>query len=91
MATPTGFVITPVVGAIKSLPTLQPNYDEVAEVFHAPLDFFADDRNGRSELREFRGKKHELWFYQFGKHQIWGATAMMIRSLLKKISHTAIA
>jgi 8-oxo-dGTP pyrophosphatase MutT (NUDIX family) len=83
--TPTGFVITPVIGIIESLPPLKPNPVEVAEVFLVPLDFFADQRNARSELREFRGRRHEVWFYQFGEHLVWGATAMITRSLLKRL------
>jgi len=85
MATPSGFVITPVVGVIHELPILKLNMDEVAEVFRVELDFFAHPSNGRTELREFRGTKHEVWFYDRGNHVIWGATAMIIRSLLKKL------
>jgi 8-oxo-dGTP pyrophosphatase MutT (NUDIX family) len=85
LPTPTGFVITPVIGVIQSLPALRPNTVEVAEVFQAPLEFFVDERNGKSELREFRGKQHEVWFYQFGEHLIWGATAMITRSLLQRL------
>lgn len=85
MATPTGFVITPVVGIVSELPTLIPNNDEVAEVFRVGLDFFAERANGRTELREFRGRHHEVWYYNWHERVIWGATAMMIRSLLQKL------
>ena len=83
IATPTGFIITPVVGIIDSLPELSPNKEEVAEVFRVGLDFFAESSNGRRELKELRGRNHEIWFYDCGEHLIWGATALMIRSLLK--------
>lgn len=85
MATPSGFVITPVVGMIGSLPDLRLNCEEVAEVFRVDFDFFSSGLNGRTEMREVRGRMHELWFYEWGEHCIWGATAMMIRSLLKKL------
>ncbi|MEK7249250.1 MAG: CoA pyrophosphatase [Bacteroidota bacterium] len=85
MATPSGFVITPVVGVVHELPILNLNMDEVAEVFRVELDFFAHPSNGRTELREFRGMKHEVWFYDWGDRVIWGATAMIIHSLLKKL------
>jgi 8-oxo-dGTP pyrophosphatase MutT (NUDIX family) len=85
LPTPTGFIITPVVGIIESLPSLTVNADEVAEVLHIPLSFFADGNNGRKELREFRGSSHEVWYYNTGTHNVWGATAMIIRSLLKKL------
>ena len=85
MATPSGFVITPIVGVIRNLPHLKLNADEVAEVFRVPLEFFADRNNGRTELREFKGKQREVWFYDYEGKTIWGATAMMIRSLLKTL------
>lgn len=85
MATPTGFIITPVVGIIHSLPPLIPNSDEVAEVFCVPLEFFAAPDAGRSERREVGGTCYDIWFYDFGERLIWGATAMITRSLLKKL------
>ncbi|MDL1893309.1 CoA pyrophosphatase [Sphingobacteriales bacterium CHB3] len=85
MATPTGFVITPIVGVIQELPELAPNNEEVAEVFRVGLDFFSQPSSGRTELREFHGRKHEVWYYDWQDKVIWGATAMMIRSLLKKL------
>ncbi len=85
LATPTGFVITPVVGLIHALPPLSPNPDEVAEVFCVPLEFFAAPNAGRSEQREAKGKRYDIWYYDFGGHLIWGATAMIARSLLKRL------
>lgn len=85
LPTPTGFVITPVVGIIQQLPSLTPNLDEVADVFQVPLSFFADPKNGRRELREFRGEQREVWYYQSGSHTIWGATAMIVRSLVQQL------
>jgi 8-oxo-dGTP pyrophosphatase MutT (NUDIX family) len=84
LPTPTGFVITPVVGLVSLLPALTPNADEVAEVFRVPLEFFATEGSGWKEPREFRGRMRDVWFYNTGTHIIWGATAMIIRSLLEK-------
>jgi 8-oxo-dGTP pyrophosphatase MutT (NUDIX family) len=85
LPTPSGFVITPVVGIIDALPVLSLNLREVAEAFHLPLAFFADPAAGRLEMREFRGAQREVWFYEHGSHVIWGATAMIVRSLLKSL------
>jgi 8-oxo-dGTP pyrophosphatase MutT (NUDIX family) len=82
LAVPSGFIITPVVGILSSLPSLTPNPQEVAEAFSVPLAFFCNPANGRSELRDYRGGKREVWFYEHGEHIIWGATAMIVRSLL---------
>jgi 8-oxo-dGTP pyrophosphatase MutT (NUDIX family) len=85
LPTPTGFVITPIVGIIEELPVLVTNVAEVAEVFHVPLSFFAAPSAGRSEQREFKGKQHEVWFYEYDAHTIWGVTAVIVRLLLKKL------
>ncbi len=84
-ATPSRFVITPVVGVVKGVPPLVPNPREVAEVLRVPLAFFADTTKARREQREFRGRMHDVWFYDTGTHVIWGATAAMIRSLLHRL------
>jgi len=85
LPTPTGFIITPVIGIIQQLPSLAPNIHEVADVFQVPLSFFAAPENGRTEIRDFRGKQQEVWYYESGSHTIWGATAMIVRSLLKRL------
>jgi 8-oxo-dGTP pyrophosphatase MutT (NUDIX family) len=83
--TPTGFIITPVVGIIRELTVLSPNLDEVADVFQVPLSFFANPQNERMEIRTLRGEQHEVWYYESGGHTIWGATAGIVRSLLKSL------
>ncbi len=85
LPTPTGFIITPVVGIIEELPALIPNPEEVAEVLLVPLHHFGEPANGRCEYREFRGMMREVWYYDAGEHVIWGATAMIVRSLLKSL------
>ena len=84
LPTPTGFIITPVVGILETLPALTPNSAEVADVFQVPLSFFADPGNGRTEIREFLGRQHDVWYFQSGGHTIWGATAMIVQMLLKR-------
>ncbi len=86
ITTPTGFVITPVVGVVCGLPDLSISPEEVEEVFQVPLAHFADDNNGRTEVREVRGKRREVWFYETQGYTIWGATAHIIRSMIKVIS-----
>ena len=85
LTTPTGFVITPVLGLFSQTPRLRPNPAEVAEVFTVPLDFFADPASAEREFRTVNGRQRELWKYQYGGHLIWGATAMIIRSLLREL------
>ena len=80
--TPSGFCITPVVGFLTLLPSFVLNKTEVSEIFDIPLSFFRDSSNERIEQREYRGKMTDVYFYRYGKHEIWGATAEMLRAFL---------
>ncbi len=86
LATPTRFVITPIVGILSPSVEFTPNPLEVAEVFHLPLSFFSAPGSGRREIMERDGSPHEVWFYDDGSHLVWGATAAIIRTLLKRLA-----
>jgi 8-oxo-dGTP pyrophosphatase MutT (NUDIX family) len=86
LATPTGFVITPVVGLLATLPHLTPNPAEVAEAFTVPWEVFLNPSNGRTEVREFMGQPRDIWFYDTGQHIVWGATAAIIHSVLSRLN-----
>jgi 8-oxo-dGTP pyrophosphatase MutT (NUDIX family) len=77
-ATPTGFIITPVAGYLPEFPEMKANRNEVAEVFDVPLSFFLEKKNGSTRQHEYQGKQHDVWYFQYGKHVIWGATAMIL-------------
>ena len=85
-ATPSGFVITPVLGLAPERPVIRPNAGEVAETFYVPLAFFASTENLTTEQRFFLGRTQDVWFYDTGTHVIWGATAAIIRGLLERLS-----
>jgi 8-oxo-dGTP pyrophosphatase MutT (NUDIX family) len=80
--TPSGFAITPVVGFTEFLPTLSPHALEVAEILEVPLSLFLDKKNERVEQRSPFGFPVDVYFYRFGEHEIWGATAAILRSFL---------
>ena len=88
--TGTQFYITPVVALVRPGFTLQPNPDEVADVFEVPLDFLMDPSNHRRHGFEWDGELRE-WYsmpYQDGATErfIWGATAGMLRNLYRFLS-----
>jgi 8-oxo-dGTP pyrophosphatase MutT (NUDIX family) len=89
-ATPTGFVITPIVGYIKKLPSLSPGEQEVVEILEVPVSLFLDPAKERMVQMERRGMKVDVYFYNFGKHEIWGATARISRDFLREISTARI-
>lgn len=83
--TVTGYVVTPVVAAVRPGFTLSLNPAEVAESFETPLDFLMDEANHVRAFYERNGRKR--WFYRipWQGQDIWGATAGMIRALRARL------
>lgn len=79
---PSGFVVTPIVGYIESLSELKTNPDEVAEVLLIPLEKFFDPNLRRSEFRELKGIKRQIYLYDVWKEPVWGATAHIIKQFV---------
>lgn len=80
--TPSGFCITPVVAFLSSMITFSINPLEVSEVFDAPLSFILNNQNEQVEFHMFNGIKRPVYYYNYGNHEIWGTTAVIIRSFL---------
>ena len=81
--TPTGFIISPVIGIIDSAEGLRENPAEVARIFRVPLSFFSDEANVVVQHLPYEGKTREVHFYEFDGETIWGATALMLRNMLR--------
>mgnify|MGYP005843599607 CR=1 FL=1 len=82
MWTPTGFIVTPIVGYLPGLPGLDPQPSEVSEYFTVPLSFFMNDSNGYTQTYQRGCLKTDVWFYDYGSYTVWGVTAFIIRNLL---------
>ncbi|MFZ1731854.1 MAG: CoA pyrophosphatase [Bacteroidota bacterium] len=80
--TPSGFIISPVIGVVATGEGLKPNPAEVARLFYVPLSFFADTATAQRQTLMHEGIEREVYFYQWGGETIWGATALMLRNLL---------
>jgi len=89
LATPTGFVITPVVGLLRERPQIQRNEEEVADAFYVPLSFFADPSHAEHEFRQVGGTQREIWTYRYNGRVIWGATAAVIRRMMAVLTKPA--
>jgi 8-oxo-dGTP pyrophosphatase MutT (NUDIX family) len=76
--TPTGFLITPVVGFVDS--GFEPRMDtnEVEDVFEVPLDFLLDESNIGISYRERMGATFRMYEYRYDNRHIWGATAAIL-------------
>ena len=87
-ATPTKFIITPVVGYLRDYPKMHINRNEVADVFDVPLSVFLEKKHGSTQKHEFQGKQYDVWYFQHGKHLIWGATAMILVNFAEIVART---
>ena len=72
-------VIVPVVARIERPDELVPDPAEVEHIIEPRLDDLLDD--SRWESQDWQG--FEMWFYEFDEGVLWGATAFMVRNLLK--------
>jgi 8-oxo-dGTP pyrophosphatase MutT (NUDIX family) len=81
LPTPTGFRIHPFVGVLQTPFTLRPNPEEIDEVIEVPLTALMDPSKQRVETRPVLGAKRDIYFYDYGPHVIWGATAHIVRNL----------
>ena len=84
--TPSGFCITPVVGFLRPDPSYVLNKTEVSEVFDVPLSFFLDPLNERTEKHIRLDKIMNVYYYNYGTFEIWGATAEILRNFLQALN-----
>ena len=83
--TVTGYHITPVLGFIK--PQLQYCLDtnEVAEIFHVPLNHFLNSKN-HITLSIYRNLvNHPVYFMPYKHYNIWGVTAAILKKLSEQL------
>jgi len=79
--TVTGFFIQPYVARIPDSARFLLNEFEVAEAFEAPLSIFSDFSRYRAAETTFLGKPYHVYFLDYGKLTIWGATARILHDL----------
>jgi 8-oxo-dGTP pyrophosphatase MutT (NUDIX family) len=64
---------------------IAPHSGEVAEVLYVPFSIFADPARLRVERRFRLGELMDIHFYSYGRHEIWGLTARIIRDFLHEL------
>ena len=82
ICTVTDFCVAPFVGLIPYPYPFRPNPHEIAETIEVPLAALLDPNRLRKEFREHAGRSGPVYFYQHGRHIIWGATASILKQLL---------
>lgn len=78
---PTGFIVTPIVGYIRTLDAMTINSAEVAEALLVPFEKFFDPSLCREEVRLLKGANRRIHVYEVWKEPVWGATAHIIKQL----------
>jgi 8-oxo-dGTP pyrophosphatase MutT (NUDIX family) len=78
----TGFRLTPWVGSVPYPYPYAPAPGEVEEILQVPLVDLARSEALRTETREVYGMSHEVHFFTYRHHIIWGATARVLKELL---------
>ncbi len=79
--TVTGFFIQPFIGRIPADSRFRLDAFEIAESFDVPLSAFTDLSRYRAAETTYLGKPYRVYFLDYGRHAIWGATARILRDL----------
>lgn len=86
LATPTGFVISPVVGAVPYPFELRPAAGEVEAVLPVPFSFLSNPEMTEEQVFEFAGRRVVSPVYHYRGHRVWGATAKIIADLVRRLT-----
>jgi hypothetical protein len=65
-----------------------PDPREVAEIFEVPLAYFLDARNLQRRRIDWRGRPRDIYDFPYNGRNIWGATAAMLLSLVRRLEAT---
>lgn len=82
MATFSAFAISPFVGVISYAPNFTPSPREIEEIVEIPLFALLNPTNFREETREYDGRPFPVYYYAYGRHVVWGATARILKQFL---------
>jgi 8-oxo-dGTP pyrophosphatase MutT (NUDIX family) len=86
IVTITEFIVTPIVGLFPYPYPFKVSEVEIAELIEVPFSFLLDE-DCFSEREIFRGGREEVIYnYQYGNHNIWGATARIVKQFLDLIT-----
>ena len=86
MVTTSEFRVVPYVGLLDPSVELHPDAGEIAELLEIPVSDLVVPGLRRTEKRFYRGAERDVYFYDVGRHTIWGATARILSNLLAVLS-----
>ncbi|WP_438863137.1 CoA pyrophosphatase [Neptunicella sp.] len=75
------YQVTPFIGFVQPPVDLQPDPDEVAQIFEVPLAYLMDRKNHQTHWITRQQKRHPINMIVWQDQQIWGVTAAFILNL----------
>lgn len=84
MPTITQFRVQPFVGVIPGDLEYQPSADEIDVIIEVPLSHLLRPETPRTEQWRHQDEEHTVYFFDYGEHVIWGATARMVVDLFDR-------
>ena len=88
--TSTGYHISPFVAALPRPQHFVPQLSEVEAVLETPLRALLDPVAFGDAPRSYGGKPVRGFYYLYGEHVIWGATARMLQQLFSLLTPPAM-
>ncbi|MEJ0084108.1 MAG: CoA pyrophosphatase [Pseudomonadota bacterium] len=83
-----GFRVTPVLSLVTPPFSLELNPAEVAEAFEVPVSHIFDSKNHKARLRRVGDEDMLLFDLPWNGHNIWGATAGMLMTLVRMVEES---
>jgi 8-oxo-dGTP pyrophosphatase MutT (NUDIX family) len=83
IVTTTGFIVTPFVGLFPYPYPFQVSEVEIAELIEVPLSILLDKECFGERIIQEGDQKRFVYTYQYGRHTIWGATALILKQFLE--------
>ena len=80
-----GFRVTPVLALVTPPISLEPNPAEVDTIFEVPVSHIFDRRNHQARMRRVGEEDMLLFDIPWQGHNIWGATAGMLLTLIRMV------
>lgn len=77
--------VLPVVALVQPPVVWKPDLREVAEVFTVPLAFIVNLEHYENRPIVRAGVEYSIWYLQYERHTIWGATAAMLLNLAMRL------
>ncbi|MDQ7784310.1 MAG: CoA pyrophosphatase [Desulfomonilaceae bacterium] len=85
----TNFLVVPFVGIIPYPYEFSPCSREIADLIGVPLDVFFDSDRRSEELWIIKGQTVEIVSYKWKGHNIWGATARIMKHFVEMLENGA--